>query len=62
MVLSERCTSIFTYFLGLLEVELWDCMKPVAKLTDVVEFHLEPKTNQGASLASSSRLTEIRRQ
>lgn len=54
-VFNACCASsnaLLAYFLGLLEVELRDSMKPVTKLTDVVELQLEPKTRQATSLAS----------
>ncbi len=45
--------TLLAYFLGLLEVELRDNMKPVAKLTDVVELHLKPKPRQAYNFSIS---------
>lgn len=53
--------TLLTYFLDLLEIQLRDSMKPVTKLTDVVELQLEPKTRQTTSLASA-RLMEVEHQ
>lgn len=64
MVFNACCASsntLLAYFLGLLEVELRDSMKPVTKLTDVVELHLEPKPRQATTLASP-RLMEVKHQ